>query len=92
MRRGNMAEQHCISQPLSYDTVVRMILDGGADVNIRDNDGETVLHRAANRGHDTIHKTPLDRGTGMNMLRYEGSVLRPFKRIRERIRNPHSSN
>ena len=37
-------------------TSVQSLIDTGANVNAKDNDGRTPLHRAAYKGHDNIAK------------------------------------
>lgn len=46
--------------------IVKLLLDHGADINTRPQDGETALHEAANSGYLYIVKLLLDRGADIN--------------------------
>jgi ankyrin repeat protein len=37
-----------------HDTVVRLMLEEGADVEAKNGNGETALHVAARRGHEAV--------------------------------------
>ena len=42
------------------------LLDAGADINCKDEKGDSALHLAAGKGHDTIVKTLVDHGLDVN--------------------------
>jgi ankyrin repeat protein len=44
------------------ETVVRLLVDRGADVKAEDNNAETVLHRAASKGNEAVVRLLVDRG------------------------------
>jgi ankyrin repeat protein len=39
-----------------YETVVKLLLKGKADVDLKDNDGQTPMSRAIERGHEGVVK------------------------------------
>ena len=45
---------------------VKLLLDHGADVNVKDEDGETPLFCASNNGHKEIVKLLLEHGADVN--------------------------
>jgi ankyrin repeat protein len=51
-----MEQVHCIGE------IVELLLDGGADANVKDEKGETPLHKAASGGHLEVAKLLLDHG------------------------------
>ena len=44
----------------SHQTIVDMLIKAGADVNQKDKDGETVLHKAASKDQHAVLKTLID--------------------------------
>ena len=51
-----------------YETMVKMLDDGRADVNQTDSDGFSALMIAASEGHEKIVEELLDRGANVNSL------------------------
>ncbi|RYP73942.1 hypothetical protein DL769_004113 [Monosporascus sp. CRB-8-3] len=45
-----------------YEDVARLLLDKGADITAKDNDGWTPLHYAARYGHEAVTRLLLDKG------------------------------
>ena len=54
---------------------VRSFLDGGADVNARNEGEDTPLRRAAGLGHRAVVALPLDRGTDPKARAGDGPPL-----------------
>jgi ankyrin repeat domain-containing protein 50 len=52
--------------------VVRLLVDRGADVNAKDNEGWTALYRAAVGGHEAVVRLLVDRGADVNAKDNEG--------------------
>ncbi|RFU27471.1 hypothetical protein B7463_g8880, partial [Scytalidium lignicola] len=52
--------------------VVRMLLDNGANINVRDEHGQTPLHRAAYQGHTAIVELLLSKGADINEADQQG--------------------
>jgi len=46
---------------------VRQLLQSGADINARDRYGQTVLMRAAHRGHEALVETLIEHGADLNV-------------------------
>lgn len=52
--------------------LVKRLLDKGAAVDSKDNDGRTPLYRAACHGHEEVAKLLLDRGAAVDLTDYNG--------------------
>ena len=46
--------------------VVKILLEYGADMDVKDEDGNTFLHRAAEKGHTKVVKVLLEYGADVN--------------------------
>jgi ankyrin repeat protein len=55
--------------------VVRYLLDQGADVNAREQDGHTAITEAAFYGNTSVIKELLIRGADVNAITGEGTAL-----------------
>ena len=55
-----------------YVAVAEMLLDGGAAMDVQDNDGWTALYRAALNGHLDVVKLLLSRGSDRNIADRNG--------------------
>jgi ankyrin repeat protein len=51
---------------------VRDFLDGGGDVNAKDKDGQTELHKAALKGYKSVAEVLLERGADVNATDAKG--------------------
>jgi ankyrin repeat protein len=49
-----------------------MLIDGGAALNVADEDGETPLHRACWEGHGSIVRMLIDGGADLNVAGIDG--------------------
>ena len=58
-----------------YGTVVRSLLQRGADIDAQDNYGGTALHRAAKMGHSGLVRLLLEKGANVNK-KYRFETLR----------------
>ena len=58
--------------------IVRILIAAGADVNARDNDGETLLIWAADHGHTEFAKTLIAAGADLNVKDNNGERPRRF--------------
>lgn len=52
--------------------IVKMLLDAGAQVNVKDNRGNLPLHHAAMKGHSAIIKTLMEAGSEINVQEKNG--------------------
>jgi ankyrin repeat protein len=57
-----------------YAEVVKALLDKGADINVRSDDGSTALILAAEEGHEDVVKALLDKGADINLQSKDGST------------------
>jgi len=57
-----MVELRSLQQQLEHSVIAAALLDKGADINVKDKDGETALHLAVVEGHADVVEVPLDRG------------------------------
>ena len=56
------------------EAVVNTLLNGGADINQRNNNEETALHMAVRRGDAMLVNTLLDRGTDIHQRNNTGET------------------
>jgi ankyrin repeat protein len=57
-----------------YDSVPRLLLDRGADVNSRANDGFTPLHRASAYGAPEVVRLLLEHGADVEAVNVDGKT------------------
>jgi ankyrin repeat protein len=50
-----------------HETVVRLLLENGAGVDVQNKYGATALHRAAAHGHETVVRLLLENGAGVGV-------------------------
>ena len=55
-----------VAASLGHESVVRLLLDRGASVNVEDNSNRTPLHGTALTGHQVLAALLLDRGASIN--------------------------
>jgi len=70
-----------------HTEIARALLDAGAEINFRNNDGSTALHTAAFLGNTEIVKLLLERGADKTILNNGGStalasVQAPFEMVK----------
>jgi ankyrin repeat protein len=65
---------------------MKLLIDHGADVNSFNANGQTAIHRAAQRGADQVVKFLADQGAKLNMKDKQGRM--PVDLAREPTRNP----
>ena len=58
--------------------MAKLLLDRGAEVNVRNDLGQTPLHKAASRGHLQAAKLLLDRGVDRAVRDQAGLLARDF--------------
>ena len=63
-----------IASGKGYLEVVRLLLNYGADANVKNKDGTSPLHRACEHGHLDIMKLLLDSGAHVNAVDTEGNT------------------
>ena len=49
-----------------YTKIVKLLIDGGADVNAKDSGGRTPLHQAADRDRVEVAKLLIEKGADIN--------------------------
>ena len=75
-----------------HPTVVTVLVQAGAGVNIQDNAGNTALHLGSERGHVNVVRTLLEEGANLNIANNEGmlpvelSHLVKVKKVRPELR------
>jgi ankyrin repeat protein len=56
--------------------VARLLLEHKAEVDAKDNDGETALQLAAENGHEVVVRLLVEKGADINTINYdEGTAL-----------------
>lgn len=63
---GNKSTALMLASERGHQEIVRLLLEAGADVNVRPEGGPTALILAANRGHTRIVNTLLQNGADVN--------------------------
>ncbi len=61
-----------IAAELGHETVVRALIEFGADVNMARDNGVTPLYIAAQNGHETVERALIELGADVNMARDNG--------------------
>ena len=58
----------------SYAEVVKLLLAKGADINVKNSNGETALMAASSRGNADVVKLLLDKGADINVKNSKGKT------------------
>ena len=66
----NQALHHAANHGQHY--AATLLLDHGAEVNLKDNNGWTPLHHAAWKGHTDVATLLIDRGADVNVKTIDG--------------------
>eukprot|EP00919_Chromeraceae_sp_WS-2016_P076936 GHVR01182052.1.p1 GENE.GHVR01182052.1~~GHVR01182052.1.p1 ORF type:complete len:116 (+),score=15.91 GHVR01182052.1:30-377(+) len=64
----------CALEEFGHTDIARLLIDKGADVNSRENDGYTPLIWASNRGHTDIARLLIDKGADVNSKDKDGTT------------------
>ena len=57
-----------------HEAIVSLLLEKGADVNAKNNDGWTPLHWASENGHEAIVSLLLEKGADVNAKDNDGET------------------
>lgn len=68
--------------------MVQSLLRAGADMNMKDSEGNSAFHAAVWTGIDALIKLFLDRGANINQQNYYGSTALHIATLRHRSHNP----
>ena len=72
-KQGMTARRRCLS-PLKMATLVRVLLEWGADVNKAMDKGATPLFIAAQNGHETVIRSLIEFGAEVNKAKDDGAT------------------
>jgi len=67
-----------------YEPVVQLLMEKGADVEAKDEDGEVALHQAADNGHEAVVKLLIEKRADVETK--ENSIVRFELVSREQIK------
>jgi ankyrin repeat protein len=84
-RAGSYAAAFSVTEAGTIGAM-KLLIEYGADVNAFNSNGQTALHRAAQRGADEVVRYLADRGAKLNMKDKQGRM--PVDLAREPTRNP----
>lgn len=62
---------HCRS---GHPSVITILVQAGAGVNIQDSAGNTALHLGSERGHENVVRILLEEGANLNIANNEGML------------------
>ncbi|KAM3510890.1 hypothetical protein MY11210_005493 [Beauveria gryllotalpidicola] len=65
-------QQHAWWKVQKFDTIVKMLLEKGANIDAKDNDGRTALSYVAEKGHEAIVKLLLEKGANIDAKDNDG--------------------
>ena len=68
-----------------HEAVVRVLLEGGADVNKITDDGYTPLHIASSKGHEAVVRVLLEGGADISKAANNGCTPRSVAKVPEII-------
>lgn len=72
MRINNLIEKTALNE--GYTEIVKLFLANGADINVKNNDGNTALMHAAMNGHPEMVLVLLDAGANLAVADNEGKT------------------
>jgi ankyrin repeat protein len=87
-RAGSYAAAFSVTEAGTMDAM-KLLLEYGADVNSFNANGQTAIHRAAQRGADQVVRFLADHGAKLNMKDKQGRM--PVNLAGEPTRNPGAS-
>jgi ankyrin repeat protein len=84
-RAGSYAAAFAVTEAGTIEAM-KLLIDYGADVNAFNSNGQTALHRAAQRGADQVVRFLADQGAKLDMKDKQGRM--PVDLAKEPTRNP----
>jgi len=63
-----------VAATIGNDSMIQVLLDNKADINLKDKSGSTALHDAARKGHESVVKILIKHGTNIDEKRNRGKT------------------